>query len=153
MELNYLLVLGSLSGLVAVLAHSVVCSIYALVRWRGANPSSRHEGSRSMDSVSMDSLSLTDAFLHLICGTGLGLLFWLSWGLAAIVGVPWWQRGLSFAMLCWAAVSLPAIVGAWIGAAPERGLSTRTMALMASRWATTCLIAGLACAWSWERSV
>ncbi len=136
-DLSYLLIMGSLSGLVAVLAHSVLHSIYEMVR----------SGDTQAGAV-----SLTDALLHLICGTGLGLLFWLSWGLAGMVDVPWWIRGLSFAMLCWLPVSLPAVVAAWIGAAPERGLSTRTMALMASRWAMTCLIAGLACAWSWERS-
>lgn len=137
-ELSHLLIMGSLSGLVAVLAHSVIHSLYELIR-SGGTP--------------MSTVSFTDAFLHLICGAGLGLLFWLSWGLAGMVAVPWWIRGLSFAMLCWAPVSLPAVVGAWISVAPERGLSTRTMALMASRWATTCLIAGLACAWSWERSM
>lgn len=136
--LSYLLIMGSLSGLVAVLAHSVIYSLYELIRSGGTQ---------------LSSVSFTDAFLHLICGTGLGLLFWLSWGLAGMVDVPWWFRGLSFAMLCWAPVSLPAVVAAWIGAAPERGLSTKTMALMASRWATTCVIAGLACAWSWERSM
>lgn len=137
-ELSHLLIMGSLSGLVAVLAHSVIYSLYELVRSGGTQ---------------MGAVSFTDAFLHLICGTGLGLLFWLSWGLAGMVDVPWWIRGISFAMLCWAPVSLPAVVAAWISVAPERGLSTKTMALMASRWATTCLIAGLACAWSWERSM
>nr|WP_298718244.1 hypothetical protein [uncultured Steroidobacter sp.] len=134
-ELSYLLIMGSLSGLVAVLAHSVLHSLYQLV----------HAGDSPASAV-----SFTDAFLHLVCGTGLGLLFWLSWGLAGIVDVPWWIRGLSFAMLCWVPVSLPAVIAAWLSAAP--GLSTKTMALMASRWATTCLIAGLAFAWSWERS-
>ena len=138
MELTYLLMMGSLSGLVAVLAHSVLYSIYELVRSGG---------------TSVGPLQLTDAFLHLVCGTGLGLLFWLSWGLAAIVDVPWWVRGLSFAMLCWVPLSLPAVLNAWLSAAPERGLSAKMMAVMASRWATTCLIAGLTCAWSWERSV
>jgi hypothetical protein len=137
-ELSYLLIMGSLSGLVAVLAHSVIYSLYELIRSRGAQ---------------MSAVSFTDAFLHLICGTGLGLLFWLSWGLAGMVDVPWWIRGVSFAMICWVPVSLPAVVAAWISVAPERGLSTKTMALMASRWATTCLIAGLTCAWSWERSM
>jgi hypothetical protein len=130
--------MGSMSGLVAVLAHSVGYSIYELIRWRGTN---------------LSALSLTDAFLHLICGTGLGLLFWLSWGLAAMVDVSWWVRGLTFAMLCWVPVSLPAVVAAWISAGPDRGLSTKTMAMMASRWAMTCLVAGLTCAWSWERSM
>ncbi len=138
MELSYLMLMGSMSGLVAVLAHSVIYSVYELLHQRGTD---------------LSTLSITDAFLHLICGTGLGLLFWLSWGLAAIVDVSWWIRGVSFAMLCWVPVSLPAVVAAWISAAPERGLSTKAMALMASRWAMTCLIAGLTCAWSWERSV
>ena len=137
MELSYLLLIGGMSGLAAVLGHSVLYSLYELVRSRGGS----------------SSLSLVDAFLHLICGSGLGLLFWLSWGLAALVDVTWWVRGLSFALLCWVPISLPAVVSAWVGTAPERGLSTKTMAMMASRWAATCLVAGLSCAWTWERSV
>lgn len=136
MTLSYLMVMGGLSGLVAVLGHSVIYSLVELARSRGAV---------------MSSLQLTDAFLHLICGAGLGLLFWLSWGLAAIVDVPWWLRGVTFALLCWAPLSLPALINAWLNAA--RGLSGKATAVMASRWATTCLIAGLTCAWSWERSV
>lgn len=137
MQLSHLLLMGGMSGLVAVLAHSVIHSIYQLIRPHGtlSNP-----------------LSVTDAFLHLICGAGLGLLFGLSWGLAAIVGVPWWVRGVTFALLCWVPLSLPAVVAAWASTAPERGLSTKTMAMMASRWAMTCLIAGLTCAWSWDNS-
>ena len=138
MELTYLLMMGALSGLVAVLGHSVLYSLYELVQSRGQ---------------SMGSLQLTDAFLHLLCGTGLGLLFWLSWGLAAIVDVPWWVRGLSFAAACWLPLSLTAVMNAWLSAAPERGLSIKAATIMASRWATTCLIAGLTCAWSWQRSV
>lgn len=137
MELSYLLLMGSMSGLVAVLAHSIIYSLYELIRARGP---------------SVNSLTVTDAFLHLICGSGLGLLFWLSWGLAAIVDVPWWVRGATFAMLCWVPLSLPAVVAAWVGAAPERGLSTKAMAMMASRWAMTCLVAGLTCAWSWDKA-
>ena len=137
MELSYLLLMGGMSGLVAVLAHSVIYSFYELIRRRGTQ---------------LSSFDLSDALLHLICGTGLGLLFWLSWGLAALVDVPWWVRGVAFALLCWVPLSLPAVMGAWISAAPGRGLSTKTMAMMASRWATTCLIAGLTCAWSWERA-
>src|SRR5688572_22730789 len=107
----YLLLMGSLSGLVSVLVHSVLYSIYELVRSRG---------------TAIASLQMTDAFLHLVCGTGLGLLFWLSWGLAAIATVPWWVRGLSFAGLCWSALSLPVVLNAWLSAAPERGISLKT---------------------------
>jgi hypothetical protein len=135
-ELTYLLLMGALSGLVGVLAHSVVYSVFELIRSRG---------------TAGGTLQLTDALLHLICGAGLGLLFWLSWGLAGLVEVPWWVRGVTFASLCWLPISLPAVLNAWISA--PRGLSTQAIAAMASRWATTCLIAGLTCAWSWERSV
>lgn len=136
MELTYLLLMGALSGLVGVLAHSIVYSLFELIRTRGAADST---------------LQLTDAFLHLICGAGLGLLFWLSWGLAGLVEVAWWVRGVTFAALCWLPISLPAVLNA--GFSAQRGLSAKTLAAMATRWATTCLIAGLTCAWSWERSV
>lgn len=136
MELSYLLLMGALSGLVGVLAHSVVYSVFELIQSRG-----RVGGT----------LLLSDAFLHLVCGSGLGLLFWLSWGLAGLVEVPWWLRGLTFAALCWLPISLPAVLNAWISA--QRTLSTKALAAMATRWATTCLIAGLTCSWSWERSV
>ena len=135
MELTYLLMMGGLSGLVGVLAHSVVYSVFELIRTRGAESGT---------------LQLTDALLHLICGAGLGLLFWLSWGLAGLVDVAWWVRGVTFASLCWLPISLPAVLNAYFNA---RGLSGKTLAAMASRWATTCLIAGLTCAWSWERAV
>jgi len=130
--------MGSLSGLVAVLAHSVVYSVFELIRSRGQ---------------AIGTLQLSDAFLHLVCGTGLGLLFWLSWGLAGLVEVDWWVRGVTFAALCWVPISLPAVLNAWVSAYPTRGLSAKMIAAMASRWATTCLIAGLVCAWSWERAV
>ena len=136
MELTYLLLMGALSGLVGVLAHSVVYSVVELIRSRG---------------TAMSTLQLSDAFLHLICGAGIGLFFWLSWGLAGLVEVPWWVRGVTFASLCWIPISLPAVLSAWLGA--QRTLSAKTLAALATRWATTCLIAGLTCAWSWERAV
>lgn len=136
MDLTYLVLMGSLSGLVGVLAHSVVYSVFELIRSRGS---------------ASGTLLFTDAFLHLVCGAGLGLLYWLSWGLAGLVEVSWWVRGVTFASLCWLPISLPAVLNAWLQPAP--GLSAKTVAAMASRWATTCLIAGLTCSWSWERSV
>ena len=106
MELTYLLLMGALSGLVGVLAHSVVYSVFELIRSRG---------------TAGGTLQMTDAFLHLVCGAGLGLLFWLSWGLAGLVEVPWWARGATFAALCWLPISLPAVLNAWFSA--QRALS------------------------------
>jgi hypothetical protein len=121
MDLTYLMLTGGLSGLVSVLVHSILSSARAAVR--------------------------PGALLHMLYGTGFALLFWLSWGLAAVVDVPWWVRGLSFGSLCWLSFAVPSLVGV----ALARGLPVAMIAVLASRWATTSVIAGLSCAWSWER--
>jgi hypothetical protein len=137
MELSYLLLTGSLSGLLSVLMHAVLWSLFATFRvpLPGATAGSP--------------LQVSDALLHMLAGMGAALLFWLSWGLAAVVDVPWWVRGLSFAGLCWLAFALPTVVTV----ALARAMPVRLAAALASRWAVTYLIAGLACAWSWQQSV
>src|SRR5262249_7528260 len=93
-------------------------------------------------------LDVADVLLHLLSGAGLGLVFWLSWGLASIVGVDWWVRGLCFGALSWAALALPAVISVSIGRAQSIG----EVSVLAARWGTACLAGGLACAWSWQRS-
>lgn len=139
MELSYLLLTGSLSGLVGILAQAVLWSLAEAVfpRLRAAADTS----SRQLD--------VPDILLHMAAGVGLGLLFWLSWGLTAIVDVTWWQRGLAFGALTWAALILPSL----ISIARAMQIAAMPVTVLAMRWATTCVIAGLACAWSWERSV
>jgi hypothetical protein len=138
MERSYLLLTGALSGLVSLLAHSVIWSIAEMLhpRMRIANASSRQ-------------LDVPDILLHLFAGVGLGGLFWISWGLAALVDVTWWQRGLIFGGIASVMLATPAIVSA--GRAGQMG--SGTVLLIASRWLTTCVIAGLACAWSWGRGM
>ena len=131
MDLTYLMLTGSLSGLVSVLLHSIVASAHAAVR----------------PGTVIPPLQVADALLHMLYGCGFALLFWLSWGLAAVVAVPWWVRGLSFGSLCWLSFAVPSVVGV----ALARDLPIAMIAALASRWATTSVIAGLACAWSWER--
>ena len=133
MDLTYLMLTGSLSGLVSVLLHSILASARTAAR-QGALTSQ---------------LQLSEALLHMLYGCGFALLFWLSWGLAAVVEVPWWVRGLSFGTLCWLSFAVPSVAGV----ALSRGLPVATIGAVALRWATTSLIAGLACAWSWERMV
>ena len=96
MELYYLMLTGSLSGLISILAHSVVGSGLNLVR-----------GSPQDPSGTWSTVAISEALLHMLCGVGLGVLFWLSWGLAAIVDIAWWMRGLVFAGLCWIALIAP----------------------------------------------
>ncbi|HSN71630.1 MAG TPA: hypothetical protein VLT59_08965, partial [Steroidobacteraceae bacterium] len=40
----------------------------------------------------------TQIVLTLLAAAMLGALYWLSWGLAAVVNVPWWFRGITFAL-------------------------------------------------------
>lgn len=127
---------GSLSGLISILGHSVVWSGVELLR-----------GGAGESAAGRSAVAVSEALLHMLCGIGLGCLFWLSWGLAAIVAVPWWVRGLVFAALCWIALTLPMLVDL----AFARRLPARAALVAAARWGTTCFVAGLACAWSWER--
>ena len=131
MDLTYLMLTGGLSGLVSVLLHSIVESARTSI----------------LPGATAPPMQASDAVLHMLYGTGFALLFWLSWGLAAVVDVPWWVRGLSFATLCWVSFAVPGVVGI----ALSRGLPVAAIAEAATRWATTSVIAGLACAWSWER--
>lgn len=134
MELSYLLFTGSLCGLVSILGHSVVWSFVEIA-------SQRNPGIRELQ------VQISEAFLHMLLGVTLGLLFWLSWGLAAVVQVPWWIRGLAFGGL--AALSLaPALLNSMLLGRVSKPL----LAIFGSRWLTTCLIVGLGCAWSWERA-
>jgi len=134
MELSYLLFTGSLSGLISILGHSVVWSVVEL---KGGRREQAHELQ----------VQVAEAFLHMLFGVTLGFLFWLSWGLAAIVQVPWWVRGLAFGGL--AAVALvPALLNTLLSGR----MHGKLLAIFGSRWLTTCLVAGLSCAWSWERA-
>lgn len=143
MERSYLLLLGALSGLVSVLFHAVLWSLLELVRPAAGTATINVE-----TRAAMAKLDVPDILLHVLAGVGLGLMFWLSWGLAAVVSVPWWARGLTFGGLAWACIGLPAIVSLARTRSGARGAT----GVIALQWATTCLIAGLACAWSWERA-
>jgi hypothetical protein len=135
MELTQLLLTGSLSGLVSVLAHSTLWSAIGLLR-----------GGRTITRAEP---SIAEAVLHMGCGIALALLFWLSWGLAAVVDSRWWIRGLSFGGLTWIALVLPSLTSL----ALTRAIDARAAALIGSRWATTTLVVGLACAWSWQQQI
>jgi len=46
-------------------------------------------------------------------GAALGFLFWLGWGLIAVVGAPWYATGLLYGLLCWASLAVP-VLGTWL---------------------------------------
>lgn len=86
--------------------------------------------------------------LHAFWGAGLGLLFWLSWGLTALIGVSWWLRGLAFGLLCSGIIVAPLLLMArlllnwpWLVA----------LGLLLDALSTSALV-GLICAWNWTHA-
>jgi hypothetical protein len=80
-------------------------------------------------------------------GAVLGFLFWLGWGLIAVVGWPWHVVGLLYGGLCWAALVMPVLASLGLRV-PNEG---RLIAAHALEWLCTCAAIGLACAYAWHR--
>lgn len=91
---------------------------------------------------------LASAALHGLCGIAAGLLFWLGWGLVALVSTPWPMLGLFYGALVWAAGGLPAL-GVLALRAP-RGRAA--VAVMALEGLVASLAAGVLCAYVWHTS-
>jgi hypothetical protein len=90
---------------------------------------------------------LAGAAVRAVSGALLGFLFWLGWGLIAVVNRPWYATGLLYGALCWAALAAP-VVGTW----PLRRSGPRPPAVAhAVEWLFTCLAVGLLCAYAWHR--
>jgi hypothetical protein len=132
MELSALLNAGAIAAIAANAFNSMILHIAARVRGAANYPSAQ------------DQLLLL--LLHLATGIGLGLIFWLSWGFTAIIAVPWWQRGIAFALIVWSVACIPTLMQL----AMARESSWRATASSALQWLTTITAVGLACAWSWQ---
>ena len=128
---------GGLSGLLSVFGHSVAWSVAERLGLR--DPKSNVEVHPSV----------VEMLLHLIAGVALGAMFWLSWGLAAIVDVTWYVRGLTFAGLTFFAASFPALASYMFA---TRDPKISSIAVIA-RWATTCLAVSLSCSWNWSHAL
>lgn len=90
---------------------------------------------------------LAGAAVRAASGGLLGFLFWLGWGLIAVVNTPWYATGLLYGTLCWAALAAP-VVGTW----PLRRSTGGSAAIAhAVEWLVTCLAIGLLCAYAWHR--
>lgn len=90
---------------------------------------------------------LAGAALRAAAGAALGFLFWLGWGLIAIVGRPWYAVGLCYGVLAWLALAAPALGTLLL---QERG-PVRPVAVHALEWLFTCTAIGLLCALAWHR--
>lgn len=90
---------------------------------------------------------LFGAAVRAAAGALLGFLFWLGWGLIAVVGLPWYAVGALYGLLTWTALAAPTL-----GTLLLRGHgAARTVAAHAIEWLLTCATIGLLCAWAWHR--
>ncbi len=128
---------GLSGGLAGILWNSLVTTPW-LARGGQAVSDDRMESALRM---------LAGASLRAFAGAALGFLFWLGWGLIAIVGVPWYAVGLIYGVVTWAALAAPALGTLLLR---ERG-PTRPIVAHSVEWLATCVIVGLFCAWSWYR--
>ena len=87
------------------------------------------------------------ALLYAAGGAVLGFLFWLGWGLIAVVNTPWYATGLLFGLASWAAIALPLLGSLSLRL---RGFAP-VAAVHALEWLVTCVAVGLLCAYSWHR--
>ncbi len=138
MELAYHLFSGALAAVLAGLFNTVAAPALATLR----------SGDRDQWRTQSLPSQFATLTVYLLVGIGLGLLFWLSWGLTAIVGVPWWLRGSAFALILWLMCCLPLLTMQLLALR----LSWKTAAAFAIDWLVIFLSVGLACAWTWEKA-
>ena len=91
---------------------------------------------------------LLGAVVYGMCGAAAGFLFWLSWGLVALVATPWYAIGLLFGALLWAASALPALA---VLALRLREPS-HALLVLAIEVLVASLAVGLLCAYVWHRA-
>lgn len=131
MSITLLLLYGAMGGLTSVLLGALLKPFFPI--------------SGSVSSGALTARELGEAALHLFAGAAIAGIYWLSWGFAAVVAVPWWVRGLAFGTACWIAIALPSLATIALRTRMHIG----NLAVAACEWACTCMFAALACAWLW----
>ena len=136
MELTYQLFIAALAAVLASAFNLVLAPFWTRLRGRSA------DGRGNVFAVQVAGL-----VVQICAGALLGFIYWLSWGLAAVVGVPWWLRGAMFALAFWSAGPLPAL----IAQAVVSRIQWRAAIVAVLEWLTTLIFVGLACGWVWSR--
>jgi len=90
---------------------------------------------------------LAGAVLHGACGAAAGLLFWLSWGLVAVVSTPWHVVGAIYGALLFAAGGLPTLGALAFRGRPRLG----AVAVLAAEALVVAVSAGVMCAYVWAK--
>ncbi len=82
---------------------------------------------------------------HAIAGATQGVLFWLSWGFAALYHLSWWTHGLIIGLSYSLLLMLPLL----IACAAVIRISKSMWWLLLGETVMTCTAVGLACSWNW----
>ena len=138
-ELYMTLLAGFAGGLFGTLWGGLV-STPVLARW----PKLRPEPWQPETAARL----LAGAALYGACGAVAGLLFWLGWGLVAVVSTPWHVVGAIYGGLLWAAGAVPALGSLALRDRRSRG----ALGLAALGVLVASLAVGLLCAYVWHRS-
>lgn len=133
MEIRSAIVIGSASGMAACLL------IRPFWSWLAARKPSASW--RSWNALN-ETLYVV---AHALAGAAQGIVFWLSWGLAAIVAVPWWQRGLTVGLVNAGLLILPVV----LVTATLLRISRLLFAVLLTEAVVTSLCVGFACSWIW----
>lgn len=91
---------------------------------------------------------LVGAALYGLCGAASGVLFWLGWGLVAMVSTSWPVVGAVYGALVWTAGGLPAL--GTLALKGRRGGGA--VAVVALEALVAALAAGVLCAYVWHRA-
>ena len=125
-------------------------SISLLLRpiWnRIAIRNTQHDGPLSWRAVT----ARTEALYlgaHAIAGASQGMLFWLSWGLAALSATSWWTHGIIVGLAYSLLLALPMLA---IFSSVLR-ISPRAWWIFLSEAMFTCIATGMACSWNWMQA-
>ena len=129
---------GVAGGLVGTLWSGFVSGVL-FARWPTLRPPSwRQETATGL---------LAGAVLYGLCGAAAGLLFWLSWGLVAVVATPWAVVGAGYGLLVFVAGGVPALAALALKVPGHRG----AVAVLAVEGLVAAVSAGVLCAYVWHR--
>ena len=136
-ELTMSLLAGSSGGLVGALWGGLISAPW-LSELRRNEPSGWKDAHLSR--------LVAGALAYAAAGATLGFLFWLGWGLIALIDVPWYVLGVLFGLLCWAGATLPIMITLWL----RLHAPPAVFIVHAVEWLAACLSIGLLCALAWE---
>jgi hypothetical protein len=140
-ELMMLMLAGIAGGLAGTLWGGLVTAPWLAGRSTSASPPAGWRGESAARVVA-------GAAIYAACGAAAGFLFWLGWGLIALIDAPWHRVGLLFGALLWSASALPLLAALALRRIEPPGvaLALAVEALVASA------SVGLLCAWVWHRA-